>query len=77
MDRTRWLESWAAANSASRSDALRLDYAFENRHGRALFHRMEPTDEEKRQARRVQLLLYWLVAVMIGVPLVIFILRLR
>ena len=53
------------------------DYRFENRRGRALFRRMEPTEEEKRQARRVQLLLYWLVAVMIGVPLVIFILRLR
>ncbi len=38
---------------------------------------MEPTEEEKRQARRVQLLLYWMMAVMIGVPLVIFTLRLR
>lgn len=38
---------------------------------------MEPTEDEMRRARRVQLLLYWLVAVMIGVPLIIFILRLR
>ena len=38
---------------------------------------MEPTDDEKRQARRVQLLLYWLVAIMVVVPLVIYIVRLR
>ncbi|MEY4689090.1 MAG: hypothetical protein RIR76_3113 [Verrucomicrobiota bacterium] len=36
---------------------------------------MEPTEEEKRQARRVQLLLYWMMALMIGVPFIIFILR--
>lgn len=53
------------------------DYRFEKRLGWALFRVMEPTEEEKRQARRVQLLLYWMMAVMIGVPLVIFILRLR
>ena len=64
----------AIENPESRRAA---DYRFENRPGRALFGGMEPTEEEKRQARRVQLLLYWLVAVMIGVPLVIFILRLR
>jgi predicted nucleic acid-binding Zn ribbon protein len=37
---------------------------------------MEPTEAEKRQARRVQLLLYFLVAIMIVVPAVIFIVRL-
>lgn len=37
---------------------------------------MEPNEAEKKQARRVQLLLYWLVAIMIVVPLVIFIVRL-
>lgn len=37
---------------------------------------MEPSEAEKLKARRVQLLLYALVALMIGVPLVIFILRL-
>lgn len=36
---------------------------------------MEPTDAEKLKARRVQLLLYVLMALMIGVPLVIFVLR--
>jgi hypothetical protein len=36
---------------------------------------MEPTEEEQRQARRVQLLLYWMMAVMIGVPVLIYILR--
>jgi hypothetical protein len=38
---------------------------------------MEPTDAEKLKARRVQLLLYALVAIMIGVPVVIFFLRSR
>jgi hypothetical protein len=38
---------------------------------------MEPTDAEKLKARRVQLLLYALVAVMIGVPVLIFFLRSR
>ena len=36
---------------------------------------MEPTEEEQRQARWVQLLLYWMMAVMIGVPVLIYILR--
>jgi len=36
---------------------------------------MDPTEEELRKARRVQLLLYWIMAVMIGVPFVVFILR--
>jgi len=36
---------------------------------------MEPTEDEKRQARRVQLLLYWMMAVMIGVPVLIYIFR--
>jgi predicted nucleic acid-binding Zn ribbon protein len=36
---------------------------------------MEPTEEEQRQARRVQLLLYGMMAVMIGVPVLIFIFR--
>jgi hypothetical protein len=38
---------------------------------------MEPTDAEKLKARRVQLLLYALMAVMIGVPAIIFLLRSR
>jgi len=33
---------------------------------------MEPTEAEKLKARRVQRLLYWLVALMIGIPLIIF-----
>lgn len=37
---------------------------------------MEPTEVEKRQARRVQIFLYVLVAIMIVVPAVIFIVRL-
>jgi hypothetical protein len=36
---------------------------------------MEPTEAEKLKARRVQLLLYALMAVMIGVPAAIFLLR--
>ena len=36
---------------------------------------MEPTEAEKLKARRTQVLLYWMVAVMIGVPGVIFFLR--
>jgi hypothetical protein len=36
---------------------------------------MEPTEAEKLKARRVQLLLYALVAILIGVPAVIFYLR--
>jgi hypothetical protein len=36
---------------------------------------MEPTEAEKLKARRVQLLLYALVAILIGVPVVIFYLR--
>jgi cell division septal protein FtsQ len=36
---------------------------------------MEPTEAEKLKARRVQLLLYLLMAVMIGVPLVVWLLR--
>lgn len=37
---------------------------------------MEPTEAEKLKARRVQWLLYGLIALMIGIPVVIFILRL-
>jgi hypothetical protein len=36
---------------------------------------MEPTEAEKRKARRVQRLLYVMMALMIGIPTVIFILR--
>jgi hypothetical protein len=36
---------------------------------------MEPTEAEKLKARRVQRLLYVLIAVMIGIPLLIFILQ--
>jgi hypothetical protein len=36
---------------------------------------MEPSEAEKLKARRVQLLLYWMVAVMIAVPAVIFVVR--
>ena len=36
---------------------------------------MEPTEAEKLKARRVQFLLYWLIALMIGVPLLIFLLQ--
>jgi hypothetical protein len=38
---------------------------------------MEPSDAEKLKARRVQLLLYALMAVMIGIPVIIFLLRSR
>lgn len=34
---------------------------------------MEPTEAEKLKARRVQLLLYLLMALMIGIPTVIFV----
>jgi hypothetical protein len=37
---------------------------------------MDATDAEKTQARRVQRLLYGLMIVMIGVPVVIFVVRL-
>jgi hypothetical protein len=36
---------------------------------------MEPTEAEKLKARRVQRLLYVMMALMIGIPTVIFILR--
>jgi len=36
---------------------------------------MEPTEAEKLKARRVQLLLYALIAIMIGVPVLIYFLR--
>jgi hypothetical protein len=36
---------------------------------------MEPTEAEKLKARRIQLLLYALMALMIGVPLAIFFVR--
>jgi uncharacterized membrane protein len=36
---------------------------------------MEPSEAEKLKGRRVQRLLYALMAVMIGVPLVIFVLQ--
>jgi hypothetical protein len=36
---------------------------------------MEPTEAEKLKARRVQRLLYVLVALMIGIPVIIFILQ--
>jgi len=38
---------------------------------------MEPTEAEKLKARRVQLLLYALVALMIGIPVAIYFLRAR
>ena len=38
---------------------------------------MEPTEAEKLKARRVQLLLYALMGIMIGVPVAIFFLRSR
>jgi hypothetical protein len=38
---------------------------------------MELTEAERLKARRVQRLLYALIAVMIGVPVIIFILRSR
>lgn len=38
--------------------------------------RMDATDAEKANARRVQRLLYGLMMVMIGVPLIIFVVRL-
>lgn len=38
---------------------------------------MDATDDEKKQGRRVQRLLYALIVVMIGVPVIIFLLRLR
>jgi hypothetical protein len=37
---------------------------------------MEPTEAERRQARRVQWLLYALVVIMIGVPVIIYFVRL-
>lgn len=36
---------------------------------------MEPTEAEKLKARRVQQLLYVLMALMIGIPLIIFFLQ--
>jgi hypothetical protein len=36
---------------------------------------MEPTDAEKLKARRVQLLLYALMALMIGIPVAFFVVR--
>jgi hypothetical protein len=36
---------------------------------------MEPTEAEKLKGRRVQQLLYVLVALMVGIPVMIFILR--
>lgn len=36
---------------------------------------MEPTEAEKLKARRVQALLYVLIAVMIGVPLLVYLIR--
>jgi hypothetical protein len=36
---------------------------------------MEPSEAEKLKARRVQLLIYILMAAMIGVPVAIFVLR--
>ncbi len=36
---------------------------------------MEPTDAEKEKARRVQLLLYVLIAVMVGVPVFLMLTR--
>jgi hypothetical protein len=38
---------------------------------------MEPTEAEKLKARRVQLLLYALIAAMIGIPVAIYLLRAR
>lgn len=36
---------------------------------------MEPTEAEKEQGRRAQRLLYWLVFVMIAVPVLLFVIR--
>jgi hypothetical protein len=36
---------------------------------------MEPTEAEKLKARRVQLLLYALMALMVGIPIAIFFVR--
>jgi hypothetical protein len=36
---------------------------------------MEPTEAEKLKARRVQLLLYLLMALMIGIPAIIFVVQ--
>jgi hypothetical protein len=36
---------------------------------------MEPTDAEKLKARRVQLFLYGLIAMMIGIPVVIYLVK--
>jgi hypothetical protein len=36
---------------------------------------MEPTEAEKRKARQVQRLLYVMMVLMIGIPLIIFVLR--
>jgi hypothetical protein len=36
---------------------------------------MEPTDAEKLKARRVQLFLYALIALMIGLPVLIYLVR--
>lgn len=38
---------------------------------------MEPTEAEKLKARRVQLLLYMLMVIMIGAPLLFYFLRSR
>lgn len=38
---------------------------------------MEPTEAEKLKARRIQRLLWVLMAIMIGGPVLIFVLRLR
>jgi hypothetical protein len=38
---------------------------------------MEPTEGEKLKARRVQLLLYTLTAILIGVPVIIYFVRSR
>jgi len=38
---------------------------------------MEPTEAEKLKARRVQTLLYMLMAILIGLPALIYFLRLR
>ncbi len=41
------------------------------------FQTMEATEEQKKQARRVQRLLYGLMVVMIVAPVIVFLLRMR
>jgi hypothetical protein len=56
-----------------RIESLALSYGG----GSVSWTEMEPTEAEKLKARRVQLLLYALIVLMIGLPLVIFVLKSR